>query len=74
MMRVRMKTLAAGPEGVLPAGQVINLPEGKAQMFIDGGYAEVVVLSQVERATAEPKEQATAPAQSKGKGKAKPKE
>jgi hypothetical protein len=73
-MRVKMRTTAAGPDGVLQAGQTVNLPAEKTKAFIDGGYAEEVVLSQVELATAEPKEKATAPAQAKRtRPKAKPK-
>jgi hypothetical protein len=71
--RVRMKTLAAGPDGVLQAGQVVDLPSQQAKAFLDGGYAEEFVESKVERATKEPKEKATASAQSESKG-SKPKE
>lgn len=76
-MKVRMKTLAAGPLFVLQAGQEVNLEKDLAEMLIETGYAEEVVLSKVERATADPKAKATASAQkekprSKPKSKAKP--
>ncbi len=39
-MRVRWKTLMAGPEGVLPAGSVANVPREEAEALIAGGFAE----------------------------------
>jgi hypothetical protein len=41
-MKVRMKTLMAGPEGTFAAGQVADLPEAQAQALIEGGYAVAV--------------------------------
>ena len=48
-MKVRMRTLAAGPGGVLRPGQVVDLPEKQARALIQGGYAEEVIPSDVER-------------------------
>jgi len=39
-MRVRLKTLMAGPEGVFPAGSVANVPREEAEALIAGGFAE----------------------------------
>jgi len=41
-MRVRMLTLAAGPEGTLRDGQVYDLADDQAQDLLAGGYAEPV--------------------------------
>jgi len=38
-MRVRMLTLAAGPEGVWAAGSEVELPEHQAMALVDCGYA-----------------------------------
>jgi hypothetical protein len=46
-MKMQMKTLMAGPNGVIKAGQVVELPEAEAQALIDGGYAisaEIIAL------------------------------
>lgn len=41
-MRVRMKTLSAGPAGVLAVGEVYDLPEAQARELVAGNYAEPV--------------------------------
>lgn len=41
-MRVRLKTLMAGPAGVHSAGQVLDLPTAQAYALCEGGYAEQV--------------------------------
>ncbi len=41
-MKVKMRTLASGPEGVLQAGKVYNLPDEMAKGLVAGGYAEKV--------------------------------
>lgn len=41
-MRVRMKTLAAGPDGVHYAGMVYDLPEFQAREYVEGGFAEAI--------------------------------
>jgi hypothetical protein len=38
-MRIRMKSKAAGPEGVLLPEHEYELPTGRAKPLIDGGYA-----------------------------------
>lgn len=50
-MKIRMKTLAAGADGVLQPGQEVDLPLEVAKQYIAGGYAVPVRGSQ-ERATA----------------------
>lgn len=68
-MKVRMITLAAGPEGVLQPGQEVELPAKEAMALIAGGYAEEVesqpaeeTLESVrETAAVEPPEQAVTP-------------
>jgi hypothetical protein len=39
-MRVRLKTLMAGPEGVFPIGSVIDAGDEEAAALIAGGFAE----------------------------------
>ncbi len=41
-MRVRMKTLYAGPAGVIHQGKEGDIPEAEAQALIAGGYADAV--------------------------------
>lgn len=38
-MKIRMLTLAAGPDGVLQAGKIAEVPEATARALIAGGYA-----------------------------------
>ena len=48
-MKIKMKALAAGPDGVFLAGGTYATPhdltDAKAQALVDGGYAEVVAES-----------------------------
>ena len=39
-MKVRLKTLMAGPDGVFPPGSVIDPPNDEAEALISAGYAE----------------------------------
>ena len=39
-MRICMKTIMAGPEGIHDAGAVVEIPYAKAQALIAAGYAE----------------------------------
>jgi len=39
-MRVRLKTLMAGLEGVFPAGSVADVQREEAEALIAGGFAE----------------------------------
>lgn len=41
-MRVKMKTLSAGPEGVVPPGGIANVSPIEAKDLVSGGYAEYV--------------------------------
>lgn len=59
-MKVKMKTLAAGPEGLYQPGQEVDLPAAQAKALIAGGYAEEVVLADVEQQQKEPAERETA--------------
>ncbi len=45
-MKVRMKTLMAGPDGVLQPGQVVDLPVEQAETLIAGGFAVAVEVAQ----------------------------
>lgn len=56
-MKVRMTTLAAGPQGVWPAGQEVEIPDAQAVQLIEAGYAEPV-RKRREMATVEPAEKA----------------
>jgi hypothetical protein len=39
-MKVRMKTLMAGPEGVFQSGSTVDLPKEEAETLISKGFAE----------------------------------
>ena len=52
-MKVKMKTLAAGPKSVWRPGQVVNVDAEVARVLIEGGYAE-----RVEKAESLPQEAA----------------
>lgn len=41
-MRVKMLATAAGPAGVFLAGQVVDVDEKLAKVFVAGGFAESV--------------------------------
>jgi hypothetical protein len=41
-MKIRMKTLEAGPGGVFQVGSVRDMDEKAAKARVDGGYAEYV--------------------------------
>jgi hypothetical protein len=41
-MKIRLKTLMAGPDGVFPPGSVIEVSPEEARALIAGGYAESV--------------------------------
>lgn len=59
-MRVKMKTLAAGPEGVTKPGKVRNCSAEEAKQLIDAGYAVPYVSHDVEtaaRRTRKPKDE-----------------
>jgi hypothetical protein len=40
-MIIKMKSLAASPEGVMTAGKEYDIDADAAQALIDGGYAEL---------------------------------
>jgi len=65
-MKIRMKTLCAGPQGVLDAGKVYELDPKRAKDLIDGGYAvEVKPEAATEKAVKPGGERADAPANRK---------
>ena len=41
-MKVKLKTLSAGANGVIYPGDVVDVRESEAKLLIDGGYAEAV--------------------------------
>ena len=56
-MKVRMRTLAAGPDGVFSPGEVVDLPEREASALVKGGYAESIgETPSAERKVPEPPE------------------
>ncbi len=73
-MRVRLKTIMAGPGGTFKAGSIIALPSDQARELIEGGFAEAVpgkglLPADVETATAEPPENAMRPTPTRRKGR-----
>ncbi len=59
-MKVKLKTLMAGPEGVFQPGSVIDLAMDEADSLVAAGYAELVDRP-VETAAFEPGNQAVRP-------------
>lgn len=47
-MRIKMKTLAAGPGGVFRTGQIVDLSDSQAQDFIRAGAAEAIRIPMIE--------------------------
>ncbi len=43
-MRIKMRTLASGPEGHVHPGTILELNEKEAKELIAGGYAELAVV------------------------------
>lgn len=39
-MKVKFKTLSAGPSGVIRPGDTVEVSDSEAKLLIDGGYAE----------------------------------
>jgi len=56
MPEVRMKTLRAGPKGVVSPGESVSLSKAEAKAAVSGGYAEAI-----EAAVIEPPEKAVVP-------------
>lgn len=50
-----MRTLAAGPQGVLAAGAAVDLPDDQAEQLIAGGYATDLAQPAADPANSEPK-------------------
>jgi hypothetical protein len=60
-MKVRLKTLMAGPEGVFQPGSVVDLDAEQAEALVSSGYAERLERP-VETAAIEPSELEMRPA------------
>ena len=43
-MKIKMRTTASGPEGVLMAGKVVDVTQEVAKRYVEGGYAEWVEM------------------------------
>lgn len=72
-MKIKMKTLASGPDGVLSKGEIVDLPKEQAEALIAGGFAQsaspsALVTSMVEENTTFGPEE-TASTGKSGKGK-----
>lgn len=57
-MKVRMRTLMAGPDGVHSPGDMADLPNEQAIAMIDGGYADPAREVAVETAVSQEYEKA----------------
>jgi len=72
MRAVKLLTTMAGPGGCYHPGDVVSLPAEKAEILINGGYAEAVKLTAIETAAVETPEKAVLPkAQSKRRARKK---
>lgn len=47
-MKVRLVTLMAGPDGVVQAGSVLDLPADHGRALVEGGHAKMVEEARVE--------------------------
>lgn len=56
-----MLTTSAGPEGIFPAGAIIQTSEEKAEAMVRGGFARYMDKKEPEKATIEPTERAVLP-------------
>lgn len=57
-MRVKLRTIMAGPNGVSQPGDIVDLPKEDAQRLIDGGQADAVSgVAVTERAVDVPSEE-----------------
>jgi len=54
-MKIRMKTLMAGPRGVRQPGEVCTLPQSEAAVLVDLGFAECLEPEEIREAKPEPK-------------------
>ena len=65
-MKIRLKTLMAGPEGVFPPGSVIEVSLEESRSLIAGGFGEPVeaptVAPAAETASLDPGHRAVRPA------------
>jgi len=59
-MRIRLKTLMPGPEGVFQPGSVIDIDPDEAGVLVTAGYAELLERP-VETAAFEPGSRAVRP-------------
>ena len=48
-MKIRMKSLMAGPDGIYHPGQEVEVADDLAKALIKAGYAEEIILSDIER-------------------------
>lgn len=65
-MKIKMKKLAAGPDGVMHPGKEYDMSDATGKQLVDGGYAERVVVEkpdkpEIETAMVEPSETAVKP-------------
>jgi hypothetical protein len=49
-MKVRLKTIYAGPSGSAHPGEVIDVSEREGAELVNGGYADTVKQAQIETA------------------------
>jgi hypothetical protein len=73
-MKIRLKTLMAGPGGVVRPGEVVDLPGDQARELIAGGFAELAEKPKpepppIKTATAEAPERAVTRPRGKPKKK-----
>ena len=72
-MRIRMRTLYAGPSGVIFPQQVVDFPATEAMVLVAGGYADAVDAPGIPEAAVPPEyEQAIMPTAKRGRPKRMP--
>lgn len=62
-MKIRMRTTAAGPNGTVQAGALVEVDKKTAKALVDGGFAtyEAAVKAPAKKAVRPRRETATAP-------------
>ena len=53
-MKIRMKALAAGPDGIMLPGQVYEVAAAEGKSLVEGGFAESLEQPVVKKKTTTP--------------------
>ena len=65
-MKIKMRTTMAGPNGVIHAGEVVDVPKAEAYALCEGRYAEQIEAEPEAAAMAPPENTARPRARARG--------